>query len=50
MSNDTPKDELVVSVQKAVKIEEIEGKKVARFSVDPLLQGHTFSIELTLWR
>ncbi|MDC4203481.1 MAG: hypothetical protein MPW14_16635 [Candidatus Manganitrophus sp.] len=47
MSNDTPKDELVVSVQKAVKIEEIEGKKVARFSVDPLLQGHTFSIELT---
>jgi hypothetical protein len=39
--------ELLVSHQDAIKIEEINGKPVARFSVEPSMQGHTFAVDLT---
>jgi hypothetical protein len=30
-----------------LKIEEIDGRKVARFSLEPWMQGHTFSVDLS---
>lgn len=39
--------ELVVSRQGAIKIEEVNGKPVARFSVEPSMQGHTFALDLS---
>jgi hypothetical protein len=39
--------ELLVSHQSAIKIEEVNGKPVARFSVEPSMQGHTFAVDLS---
>lgn len=39
---------LVVHLQKAVEIEEIDGRKVVRFTVEPSLQGHTFAVDLNI--
>jgi hypothetical protein len=45
--DNTAAGELSVSHQDTVKIEEIAGRKIARFSVPPLMQGHTFAVELS---
>ncbi len=39
--------ELVVSQQRAIKIEEVDGKPVARFNVEASMQGHTFAVDLS---
>jgi hypothetical protein len=39
--------ELLVSRQGAIKIEEVNGKPIARFSVEPSMQGHTFAVDLS---
>ncbi len=39
--------ELLVSHQGIVRIEEINGIPVARFSVEPSMQGHTFAVDLS---
>src|SRR5262245_12530830 len=39
--------ELLVSHEHAIRIEEIDGKPVARFRVPPGMQGHTFAVDLS---
>jgi hypothetical protein len=39
--------QLLVSHERSVRIEEIDGRPVARFSVPPGMQGHTFAVELS---
>jgi hypothetical protein len=39
--------DLLIASGKAIKIEEINGKPVARFSVEPSMQGHTFALDLS---
>jgi len=39
--------ELLVSYESSVKIEEVDGKRVARFIVPAGMRGHTFSVELS---
>jgi hypothetical protein len=50
MSTDKPNPEiereLLVSYARNVKIEEVEGKPVARLSFPPSMQGHTFEMSL----
>ena len=46
-SDCSPDRELVISRQSAVKIEEINGRPVVRFSVDPSMQGHTFAVDIS---
>ncbi len=43
----TAAGELLVSHQDTVTIEEVAGRKIARFSIPPLMQGHTFAVELS---
>jgi hypothetical protein len=45
--DNTAASELLVSHQDTVKIEEVAGRKIARFSVPPLMQGHTFAVDLS---
>jgi hypothetical protein len=51
MSKDEPASnverELLVSHESSVRIEEIEGNRVARFTVPPGMRGHTFAVELS---
>jgi len=39
--------ELLVSHESSVRIEEVDGKRVARFMVPAGMRGHTFAVELT---
>jgi hypothetical protein len=39
--------ELLVSHESSVRIEEVDGKRVARFIVPAGMRGHTFAVELT---
>jgi hypothetical protein len=54
MSTDSPNPEIKsallvaqVSYEEAVKIEDLEGKRVLRFRVPPSMQGHTFEVDVT---
>src|SRR5687767_12525684 len=38
--------ELMVSFEDVGKVEEIEGKRLVRFVSPPLMQGHTFAVDL----
>jgi hypothetical protein len=42
-----PGTDLLVSSQRTLKIEEVDGRKVARFSLEPWMQGHTFAVDLS---
>jgi hypothetical protein len=45
--DNTAAGELLVSHQDTVKIEEVAGRKIARFAVPPLMQGHTFAVDMS---
>jgi hypothetical protein len=54
MSTDNPNPEIEsellvaqVSYEEAVKIEDVEGKRVFRLRIPPLMQGHTFAVDMT---
>lgn len=39
--------ELLISHEGSIRIEEVDGKPVARFIVPPGMQGHTFAVDLS---
>lgn len=45
--NSAVNTDLLVSSQRSLKIEESQGRKVARYPLEPWMQGHTFAVDMS---